>query len=188
MADVTISSLPLGTPLGSAVLPFSQSSTTYMARPSSIVAASLLTGTWSPYFCRQSDLVDITANNNYAVRDGRWTKIGNLVYIEAEILTQSSWNLSSGTTGNSLLAIGGLPFNTNFYTAQFTCSFFSGFNGWTESYTPMLLTQVNQPQIPKPSHIAMGYATTNAWTWAVVSLVYSANSRILFSGWYTADS
>ena len=40
MADVTISSLPLGTPSGSALLPYSDGSTTYSARPSAFVAAS----------------------------------------------------------------------------------------------------------------------------------------------------
>jgi len=40
MADVTISSLPQGTPSGSAIIPYSQGNTTYSARPSAIVAAS----------------------------------------------------------------------------------------------------------------------------------------------------
>ena len=40
MADVLISQLPIGTPSGSAVIPYSQSGTTYSARPSAIVAAS----------------------------------------------------------------------------------------------------------------------------------------------------
>jgi len=40
MADVTISSLPLGTPSGNALLPYSEGNTTYSARPSAIVAAS----------------------------------------------------------------------------------------------------------------------------------------------------
>ena len=40
MADVTISSLPLGTPSGNALLPFSQGGTTFSARPSAFVAAS----------------------------------------------------------------------------------------------------------------------------------------------------
>lgn len=188
MADVTISSLPLGTPSSSALLPYSTGSSTLVAKPSAFMSAGLLTGTWSPYFCRQSDLVDVTSNNNYTTRDGRWTKIGNLVYLEAEILTQPSWSLSSGTTISNLLAIGGLPFNTNHYTGNFTCSYFNGFKNWAASYTPMLLTQVNQPQISKPSHIAMGYAAANGWTWALVDYVHSANSRILFSGWYTAES
>lgn len=186
MADVTISSLPIGTPSGSGVIPFSQSGTTYTAKPSAIVAASLLTGTWSPYFCRNSDLVDITANNNYNRRDGRWTKIGNLVYVEVEIETQSSWSFSAGTTSNSLLAIGGLPFNTNYYTGQFTCSYFSNFGAWGAGYTPMLLTQ--QFENNKPSFIAMGYAAAGGWTWAHAGLVYSANSRLIFNGWYTAIS
>lgn len=186
MADVTISSLPLGTPSSSALLPYSTGSSTVVARPSAFMSAGLLTGTWQPYFCRQSDLVDIVKNSTYAVRDGRWTKIGNLVYIEAEIQTASFWEYSTGTVNGQLLAIGGLPFNTNYYTGNFACSFYSNFNGWTAGYTPMLLTQ--QPQAGKPSHIAMGYASTNGWTWAVTTLVASYNSRILFSGWYTADS
>ena len=45
MADVTISSLPIGTPSGNAVIPFSQSGTTYSARPSAIVAAGVAPGT-----------------------------------------------------------------------------------------------------------------------------------------------
>ena len=40
MADVTISSLPIGTPSGSIVLPYSDGNNTYTARPSAIVAAS----------------------------------------------------------------------------------------------------------------------------------------------------
>ena len=40
MADVTISSLPIGTPSGNVVIPYSDGSTTYTARPSAIVAAS----------------------------------------------------------------------------------------------------------------------------------------------------
>jgi len=40
MADVTISSLPLGTPSGSALLPFSQSGQTLAVSPSGVVAAS----------------------------------------------------------------------------------------------------------------------------------------------------
>jgi len=40
MADVTISSLPIGTPSGNVVIPYSDGSNTYTARPSAIVAAS----------------------------------------------------------------------------------------------------------------------------------------------------
>jgi len=41
MADVTISSLPIGTPSSNGLIPFSQGSTTYSARPSAIVAGNL---------------------------------------------------------------------------------------------------------------------------------------------------
>lgn len=44
MADVTISSLPLGTPSGSALLPFSLGGTTYSNRPSAFIAASIMSG------------------------------------------------------------------------------------------------------------------------------------------------
>jgi len=44
MADVTISSLPLGTPSEIALLPYSQGGTTYSARPSAFVTAGVLPG------------------------------------------------------------------------------------------------------------------------------------------------
>ena len=44
MADVTISSLPQGTPSGNALLPYSQGSTTYSAKPSALSLAGVVTG------------------------------------------------------------------------------------------------------------------------------------------------
>jgi len=45
MADVTISSLPLGTPSGNVSIPYSDGSTTYRASPSGIIAAGVTPGT-----------------------------------------------------------------------------------------------------------------------------------------------
>lgn len=70
MADVTISSLPIGTPSGNVVLPYSDGSTTYTARPSAIVAASsgsVLQMQFVPYVTRY------TINN---VSTSNWQSIG----------------------------------------------------------------------------------------------------------------
>lgn len=45
MADITISSLPLGTPSGSVSIPYSDGNTTYRTSPSGIVAAGITPGT-----------------------------------------------------------------------------------------------------------------------------------------------
>lgn len=45
MADVTISNLPLGTPSGSALLPYSQGGQTLAVSPSGIIAAGVTPGT-----------------------------------------------------------------------------------------------------------------------------------------------
>lgn len=45
MADVTISSLPLGTPAGNALLPYSQGGQTLAVAPSGIIAAGVTPGT-----------------------------------------------------------------------------------------------------------------------------------------------
>jgi len=107
MADVTISSLPLGTPSGNALLPYSQGGQTLAVAPSGIVAASFISGSWVPTAQIWTNASSITLNDPDLTYSGTGTymKINNMVYI--------SFLISFPATtydGNVVKYITGLPF------------------------------------------------------------------------------
>lgn len=107
MADVTISSLPLGTPSSSALLPYSQEGTTYTSNPSAVVAGGIITGTWAPtlYIDSRVTNTETFGYNNTVVstQTNTYSKIGNTVFFNC------SFDLT-GTSEQILRFITGLPF------------------------------------------------------------------------------
>jgi len=104
MADVTISSLPVGTPSGNVVIPYSNGSNTYTARPSAIVNASIVTGTYTPQlymwqytvqngYYNFREVLPYSGGGNASETTGNFTKIGNMLYV--------SWQWINRTGGGS---------------------------------------------------------------------------------------
>ena len=107
MADVTISSLPLGTPSGSGLIPFSQGGNTLATAPSGIVAASFINGSWVPTAQIWTNASSITLNDPNLTYSGTGTymKINNMVYISFLVSFPSTTY-----DGNVVKYITGLPF------------------------------------------------------------------------------
>lgn len=107
MADVTISSLPLGTPSGNALLPYSQGGQTLAVAPSGVVSGGVISGTWTPVLYLHStptntDVFGYTGSVA-STKINTYSKIGNVVYFNC------SFDIS-GTQESVLRFITGLPF------------------------------------------------------------------------------
>jgi len=105
MADVTISSLPLGTPSGSGLIPYSSNNTTYGASISSIINNSVISGVWTPYIDSRDGQGSPTIS--YTINEGKYYRIGDLVQFYGWLRGIPS---NRGDTTRQLV-IFGLPFD-----------------------------------------------------------------------------
>ena len=199
MADVTISNLPTGTPSGNVVIPYSDGSTTYTARPSAIVASGVTSGTWSPKWVDRSNVnTGIILNDNYILRQGVYRKTGDLVYITGYMVAAGSWAYNTGVNASTQVAIGNLPFRLYqpipaAYSA-FSIGYIKNFSGnWTTNFQ-MLYSEAFTSINPNNTYgaLTLGYVTYNSST--NYSYTISTEARwlangveIIFSGSYFTD-
>ncbi len=78
-------------------------------------------GTWTPTLGRNGGANTVT----YTVQSGKYTKIGNVVYVSFSV----HWSANSGGSGNFHVA--GLPFTVSSGDASYTQMFMNDFNGIT---------------------------------------------------------
>lgn len=199
MADVTISSLPLGTPSGNALLPYSQGGNTLAVSPSGIVTSGIVAGNWSPKWVDRSTVTrGIILNDNYITRNGIYRKMGDLVYITGYMIAAGSWAYNTGVNASTQVAIGDLPFPvyqplTPIYSSL-SIGYIKNFSGnWTSNYQVLYseaFTSVN----PSNTYgaISLGYVAYNSGTG--YSSVIPTEARwlangveIIFSGHYLTN-
>lgn len=101
MADVTISSLPLGTPSGGIILPYSSGGNTYNATASAIVNSTFIEGNFTPTIIGSTS--QGVGTYNTGLRYGKYTKIGNIVHFTLGI----GW---TAHTGSGAMLVTGLPY------------------------------------------------------------------------------
>lgn len=122
-------------------------------------------GTWTPVVVGTSTAGTAT----YALRDGRYTKIGNIVYFSARL----AW---SGHTGTGNMNISGLPYTSG--NTYYACSY-SFRDGLTLPASTDLLISVN------PSSTTVGLTTVALGTANAAALaIDTAVPDFAFAGWY----
>ena len=147
MADVTIPSLPLGTPSGNVYIPYSDGNTTYRTSPSAIVANSAESGTYSPqlFMWQYTNALGyynlrevFPYSTNVVETTGTYTKMGNMLYV--------SWQWINRTGGGS-----SVPQNPA-----------AGAGAGVQSGWAMKLpSNINNNKISSLAFIPGGYATMN---------------------------
>jgi len=199
MADVTISSLPLGTPSSSALLPYSQGGSTLAVAPSGIVSSGIVSGTWSPRWVDRSEILrGIILNDNYTVRNGIYRKMGDLVYITGYMIAAGSWAYNTGVNGDTQVAIGNLPFPVYQPIApiysSFSIGYIKNFSGsWQDNFQVLYsesFTAIN----PNNTYgaISHGYVAYNSgnntsYTIATEAKFLANGVEIIFSGHYLTN-
>lgn len=144
------------------------------------------TGTFTPAFSSQSATdPDASIATAYDAQVGHYTRIGNLVRIDATIITDSvSWVYTNGGASGQNLTIVGLPFTvknvTNYYPSISVGSFAS-WDGWTTSYTPMGYGVFNTKRIN------MVFANANGVSAVTTAHIGTLSSNIVFSMTYETD-
>ena len=144
------------------------------------------TGTFTPAFSSQSATdQDASIASAYDAQVGHYTRIGDLVHIEATIITDSvSWVYTNGGASGQNLTIIGLPFTvknvTNYYPSISVGSFAS-WNGWSASYTPMGYGVFNTKRIN------MVFANANGVSTATTTHIGTLGSNIVLSMAYETD-
>lgn len=144
------------------------------------------TGTFTPAFSSQSATdQDASVISDYDAQVGNYTRIGDLVHIEATIITDSvSWAYTNGGASGQNLTIVGLPFTvknvTNYYPSISVGSFAS-WDGWSSGYTPMGYGVFNTKRIN------MVFADSNAVTTVTTAHIGVISSNIVLSLTYETD-
>ena len=125
-------------------------------------------GTWTPNFAGSTTAGSYT----YTTAVGKYTKIGNIVHFQGEILMSS---ISSAGTG--LLTIIGLPFNANLtYYAAASIGYYT--NWGSGIYPDKMLKNVNDDAL----YIYKNNQTVNINNATPADL--TASTRIIFAGTY----
>lgn len=144
------------------------------------------TGTFTPAFSSTSATdPDASIVSVYDAQVGHYTRIGDLVHIDATIITDSAaWVYTNGAAIGQNLTIVGLPFTvknvTNYYPSISVGSFGS-WGSWSASYTPMGYGS------PNTKRISMVYAIANGVTSVLTTNIGVLGSNIVFSMTYETD-
>jgi len=144
------------------------------------------TGTFTPAFSSQSATdQDASIASAYDAQVGHYTRIGDLVHIEATIITDSvSWVFTNGGATGQNLTIVGLPFTvknvTNYYPSISVGSF-ANWTGWSTGFTPLGYGVTNTKRIN------MVYAVGNGVTDILTTYIPVLESNIVFSMTYETD-
>lgn len=149
-------------------------------------ATSVTTGTFTPAFSSQSATdQDASIASAYDAQVGHYTRIGDLVHIEATIITDSvSWVFTNGGATGQNLTIVGLPFTvknvTNYYPSISVGSF-ANWTGWSTGFTPMGYGVTNTKRIN------LVYAVGNGVTEILTTYIPVLESSIVVSMTYETD-
>lgn len=177
MADVTISSLPLGTPSGGALLPYSQGGQTLAASPSGIIAAGVTPGTiLQTVYGQDINLYEFntpgtapinqTSTINITLKQSNSKLIFNTVayvlgYRNTDVPGAGSWLLYNGA---SLL-----PPNTQPYIHAYTTSitYITGTLSIIAEHTPGIINPTYRLGVSKPSLNGTGIIQQRTAYWTV---------------------
>jgi len=147
---------------------------------------SVTTGTFTPAFSSQSATdQDASIASAYDAQVGHYTRIGDLVHIEATIITDSvSWVFTNGGATGQNLTIVGLPFTvknvTNYYPSISVGSF-ANWTGWSSGFTPMGYGVTNTKRIN------LVYPVGNGVTDILTTYIAVFESSIVVSMTYETD-
>jgi hypothetical protein len=149
-------------------------------------AASATTGTFTPAFSTTAATdQDASIASDYDAQVGHYTRIGNLVHIEATIITDSvSWTYVNGGAASQSVTVVGLPFTvknaTNYYPSISVGSFAS-WTGWSAGYTPMGFG------VPNTKRIRITLAVANGAGDVLTDYIGVLGSNIVLSMTYETD-
>lgn len=149
-------------------------------------ATSVTTGTFTPAFSSQSATdQDASIASAYDAQVGHYTRIGDLVHIEATIITDSvSWVFTNGGATGQNLTIVGLPFtvkNVTNYNPSISVGSFANWTGWSTGFTPMGYGVTNTKRIN------LVYAVGNGVTEILTTYIPVLESSIVVSMTYETD-
>ena len=108
----------------------------------------------------------------YTTQNGRYTKIGRVVYIETDL------RLSGGTPNGSHVFLGGLPF-TSSSAAPYSAFYFQYNGGWHNISYPSLWLVI------AGSTYCAFYRSTDGGAIAGTSISSFTNATVRIGGWYT---
>ena len=123
-------------------------------------------GTFTPSFTQG------IGSPTYTTQNGRYTKIGRVVYIETDL------RLSGGTPNGSHVFLGGLPF-TSSSAAPYSAFYFQYNGGWHNISYPSLWLVI------AGSTYCAFYRSTDGGAIAGTSITSFTNATIRIGGWYT---
>jgi len=148
--------------------------------------ASVTTGTFTPAFSTTAATdPDASIATAYDAQVGHYTRIGDLVHIQATIITDSVfWDYTNGGASGQNLTVVGLPFTvknvTNYYPTISVGSFAS-WNSWSAGYTPMGYGITNTKRV------SLVYAYSTYVLSMITTNISSLGSSIVFSMTYETD-
>jgi len=144
------------------------------------------TGTFTPAFSTTAATdPDASIATAYDAQVGHYTRIGDLVHIQATIITDSVfWDYTNGGASGQNLTVVGLPFTvknvTNYYPTISVGSYAS-WNSWSAGYTPMGYGITNTKRV------SLVYAYSTYVVPLITTNISSLGSSIVFSMTYQTD-
>jgi hypothetical protein len=149
-------------------------------------------GTFTPVFKKLNTDTDAYVNNS-PVAEGFYQRMGKLVHVTGSIKNDTSFSYNTGVASTDFLAIGGLPFNASLQSADDSFwnqgvfhIWFDNLNGWSASYNQIGLIRTTDDANPR-NQIALYYYVANSTDSVRTTYYYSANSSIIFNGFYFTD-
>jgi hypothetical protein len=139
-------------------------------------------GTWTPFFCKTSSEENMFVNNNLAIYQADYRRIGDTVFASCYIQNDSSFSYDTGRGATEPISVGGLPFpvkgTNHFYPG--TVGYFAGWTGWSAGFSPMCYA------LTAGSSIVLTYAVANGVTNIQAQYLLNASSSVMVGVAYTA--
>lgn len=130
--------------------------------------AMFLTGKWTPVL--KGDTTDPTVTYSVPGTKGKYTKIGNVVYIQGQV------TLTAATGGSGYVYIGGLPFAPSNVAGLAIANY----DNW-DTYAP------DYCQVNTAGRILFRRSNTPAGTGLLTCAHITATMRVFFSGTYMTN-
>ena len=156
-------------------------------------AVNFATGSFTPAFVKLSTNTALFTDSS-PTAEGFYQKMGKIVHITGSIQNDGSFSYGTGVGDSTDVAVGNLPFNASLQSASddywnqgIFHIWFSGLSGWNASYRMFGLMRTDPSSSAPTNQFALYFDSTNASATVTAQYWISANSSIIFNGFYFTD-